>query len=360
MKHFSIALLSALLITANVFAQDCQDPVSPAVFQSNFNVIAVQHTNQKKLEQADLFVNSNCLTAAQVKNIAQLFTDDSYRLDFCKNAYLHTFDRVNFYDVYDTFTKFSYAFRLNDYIHELDSNTASNTTTVTVNPPPHAAPVFPNYSYPAIAAYNGKKGCAGPVISDDAFNNIAQNVFSQPTDESKVVAIQSASNANCLSFAMIMKLSSLVGNESLRLSVMENTFSKVFDLENYPSGTQLFTDNNNQAAWLNYAKNTLTPPPAPCVTSDADFNTVLASVHSKPFDNDKMSTLQLAAKDRCFSVAQIRKLAAEFAFSDAKLKVFKMLYAKCNDQQDYYQCLDDLTFSTEKDDLSNFIKNGGK
>src|ERR1041385_1813980 len=218
MKTFTFFFLLILFCKISI-AQTCNNPVSSTIFQNNFNQIAIQQTNDLKLAKADLFVNSNCVLSSQVKNIAQLFTEDNYRLEFCKTAYPHTFDQVNFFDVYDAFTTFSYALRLYDFIH---------TAPVIVTPPPVSTePVFPNVAYPSSANYTGKKGCAGPVLNAASFKTVAQNVFIQPTDESKQIAIQNASNNNCLDFAEVMKLVSLLQSEDFRLQLLEFTFPKV-------------------------------------------------------------------------------------------------------------------------------------
>lgn len=365
MKKITLSLLFLFAAIAG-FAQDCANPVTAAVFQNNFNQIAIQQTNQKKLEKANAFASTNCLMASQVKNIAQLFTEDAYRLEFCKLAYSHTFDRVNFYDVYDSFTAFSYAFRLHDFIHETTQNIPAPTPTVLV--PPTTAPtgpVYPNVAYPSSANYASRKGCNGPVLSEANFKVIAQNVFAQPTDESKQLAIQNASNANCLDFAQLMKLTSLMKSEPLRLQVMQYAYPRIYDLENYQPGIVLFTTTQMQNQWTGYANGYLTPPPPPpapvvvCTTATADFNNIMASIKGKT-PSDKMGLVEVLARDRCFSVEQVRTIGKEFAFGDDKIKVYKMLYAKCPDQNNYYKVVDDLAFSSEKETMNNFLKNGGK
>lgn len=361
-----ITFLILFLFTAAIpgFSQDCANPVNASVFQNNFNQVAIQQTNQKKLEKANAFVNTNCLMASQVKNIAQLFTEDSYRLEFCKLAYSHTFDRVNFYDVYDAFTAFSYAFRLHDFIHTAP---AAPTPAVLVSPTPApTGPVYPNVAYPSSINYASRKGCNGPVLNEAGFKAIAQNVFVQPTDESKQLAIQNASNANCLEFAQLMKLASLVKSETIRLQVMQFAFPRIYDLENYQSGIVLFTTTQMQNQWIAYASGYLTPPLPPpppvvvCTTATADFNSIMSSIKGKNFAADKMGLIEVLAKDRCFSVDQVRTIGKEFPFGDDKIKVYKMLYAKCPDQNNYYKVVDDLTFTSEKETMNNFIKNGGK
>lgn len=356
-KKLLLPFLLLVLFASVSNAQNCASPTSSAVYQNGFNSVAVQQNDHAKLVTAVRFISDKCLLSAQVKNMAMLFSADSVRMEFCKTAWPHTYDPGNFYDVYDAFHSFSYALRLYNFVQSnpVAAVVVQNTTIVT--PPP--GPVYPNYAYPDTTHYTGKKGCAGPAMNETAFKQSAQNVFAQPTDESKFIAIQSVYEQNCLTFAQAMKLASMLQTDNFKMKTLMNSFPKVYDQEHYQSGIVLFSTTQAQNEWINYAKTYLTPPVPECVTNDADFKSVLNSVHSKNFPADKMSTLELAAKDRCFTVEQIRKFSLEFSFGDDKLKVFKMLYAKCNDKNNYYKLMDELTFSSEKDELKKFINNGG-
>lgn len=366
MKKLITSVLAVLLLTNFNFAQNCSNPVSAVVFQNNFNQIAVQQNNQLKLNKSIQFANENCMMAAQVKNIAQLFNDDNYRLEFCKVAYLHTFDRVNFFDVYDAFGTFSAALRLYDFIRLIESApvvvTPSPVTTTVTNTAPKE-PVFPNFAYPSTVNYNGNKGCHGVLTSDATFKSIAQNVFNQPTDESKFVAIQLAYEQNCMSFAQIMKLTFLLQSENLRLKTLINSFSKIYDQDNYQSGIVLFSTTALQNEWTAYAKAYLAPPPPPvvvCTTSDAEFKKLNDELKAKRFTDDKRGLVKIWINDRCLSVAQIKEISKQFAFGDDKMIVFKGFYAKCPDKNNYYLLVDELSFTSEKENLRNFILNEGK
>lgn len=367
MRTIFTSFLAFFMLLQIASAQNCSNPVSAVIFQSNFNQIAIQQTNQLKLDRSIQFVNANCLTATQVKTIAQLFNEDTYRLEFCKVAYLHTFDRVNFFEVYDAFAQFSFALRLYDYAKTIEQANTVVVTPVPVNPNPTTTapkePSFPNFAYPSAANYNGSKGCNGPIVSDAIFKAIAQNVFNQPTDESKFVAIQLAYEQNCLSFAHIMKLTYLVSSESIRLKILMNSFSRIFDQQNYQSGIVLFSSTAAQNEWTAYAKVYLMPPPVPepiCETTEADFKKMQESLNQKRFSDEKRELVKIWITDKCLSVNQIKTISKDFAFGDDKLLVFKGFYAKCTDKKDYYNLVDELSFTSEKDNLRNFIKNGGK
>jgi Domain of unknown function (DUF4476) len=221
-------------------------------------------------------------------------------------------------------------------------------------------PVFPNYAYPDTNQYNGVKGCRGPVMSESAFKIAARTAYSQPTDESKYVSIQSVVDQNCLTFAQLMKFSSLMQTNNFKLKAMMYGFPKVYDQDHYPSGTVLFTNTGTQTEWTNFAKQSLTPPLPSCTVTESDLNSIIQSVHNQKYTDDKFKTLQTASKNRCYSVAQIKKLAGEFTFGSEKLKVFKLLYEKCSDKENYYKLVDELNFDSEKEELRQFIDNGGK
>lgn len=367
MKKALVTIICTLFFTWSGWAQNCNSPVSNVIFQSNFNQIAIQSSNQLKLDKSLAFVNNHCLMAAQIKNIALLFSEDSYRLEFCKVAYLHLYDKANFYDVYDAFSTFSNAFRLNDFVHQTEANSTASTATTTtstvvqaqVNTKP-AEPTFPNYAYPSVLYYKGHMGCSGPVISENVFGNIVKRVYAQPTEESKSVAIQQSYEQNCLSMAHMMKLCHLVQSENLRLRILMNSFSRIYDQDHYQSPIVLFSSTELQNEWTTYASAYLAPPPPVCETSDADFKKILEALKAKHFSDEKFNTLELASKNKCFTVTQIKTISKEFSFGSEKLKAFKMLYAKCNNKDDYYMLIDELTFPSEKEDLSEFIRNDGK
>lgn len=356
-----IFTLFITLITTGAFAQFCSAPVAQSVYQSNFNQMAVMRTDVAKLERANAFVKDNCVMAEQVKNIALLFQTDSMRMSFCKEAYSHTYDYQNFFVVYDAFAAFSYALRTYDYVSKVVvPKTTMPTGNATIAPRPATTPVYANWTYPDTARITASKGCKGPAVNETMFKPIGENVFKQPTDESKLIAIEQASAGNCLSMAQIMKLTSLITSEDLRLRVLKSTFPRVYDQEHYPFAAAAFASQPMKDQWMAFATNFLTPAPPPCVVSDADFKKLLADVQAKRFKEEKLSAITMMSKDRCFNVSQINTLALEFPFGEEKLQVMKMCYTKCPDQNNYYKLVDQLTFQSEKDDLTRFINSGGK
>ncbi len=350
----SIFLLAGLQAS---LAQACVNPIDKASFQEGFNLVAVQSTPAKKISLALIFIKDKCLQAAQVKTMAQLFTDDAGRFDFCKAAYERTTDKNNFYDVYDAFEKISYAFRLHDFVQSI----SAPQTPAPVSPlPVEQVLTFPRYSYPSSLNYKGVRGCQGPVVNNDEFMKIANNVYIQPTDEARQLAIQNAAKATCLDFAQAMKLSAMVSSEELKLKTLIAVFPQVYDLESYKSGIALFTNKNLQTEWLNFGAFQLAPPVEVCEESDADFEKVMKNLRTKFFDHERIKLIETLAIDHCFKVSQIKTMVNEISAAARKPDLLKKLYDKCPDKKNFYLLADDLFFASDKQDLENFIRSKSK
>ena len=224
-------------------------------------------------------------------------------------------------------------------------------------------PRFANLVYPAVGTYDGNKGCEGPVADDATFKNYALLVASQPTDEAKYIAIQSGSEDACYSLAQVMKVTTLVTSEKIRLKAMNETFNRVHDQGHYLAARALFKNADLQNQWVAAATLALTPPSPEvpvCSVDEADVKAVIGSMRAKNFPDDKLKVLEVVKKDKCFTVSQVTTLTKEFTFDNDKLKAMKTLYAECPDKQNYYKLADELQFTYLQDDLNKFIKQGGK
>ncbi|MCB0495422.1 MAG: DUF4476 domain-containing protein [Cyclobacteriaceae bacterium] len=368
MKVF--ATISFFLLSILSYSQNCSNPTPSVIFQQKFNLIAQQKGDMSKLRVANDFMRNACITSSQVKSIAALFAEDSYRLKFCMEASKHTLDMVNFYDVYDAFSTFSTAFRLHDYVHDKQFKGGQPLPDKPGPPIKPTIPTFPAISYPNYTTYKGKKGCEGPVTDEQKFDKIAQNVFEQPTDESKMVAISNAFEGGaCFSFAQAMKLASLIEQEPLRLKALKEEYASVYDMANYNLGIYLFKTNTLQKEWANYASNAynlvVKPGPAQpvepkCYVTDDDFTDIISTLRGVYFSRDKMELMERWVKDRCFSVEQIKTMMKEFPSGKDAVEVAKMCWWRCNEQKNYYKVVDALTFSTDKQELNQFIDKNSK
>ena len=358
MKFVLSCSLILLYFTAGA---QCGYPASNSDFQAAFNQIAIQQVPQNKLTKAVEFVNSNCVTAAQARTLAQLFGNDNDRFTFCRSAYPRIYDRQNYYEVYDAFTSYANVIRLHDFVLGWAPGNAPISEPPTVTPPvvtpPAPKPVtFPKWAYPVSANYTGTKGCTGPVASPEDFNALASSLTSQPTDESKQVAIQNAANEQCLDLEQAMKLVSMIKSESVRMNTLTTVFPSLYDPEHYASAAAAFPTAAMKSKWTSYASEYLMPPPPPCNVSDADFKAALNTLKAKHFSDERLSVVDVLAKDKCFSTEQVRGISQTAPFGEEKIAMFKKLYPKCTDKSNYYKLVDELKFTHEQQEMNDFIK----
>ena len=92
-----------------------------------------------------------------------------------------------------------------------------------------------------------------------------------------------------------------------------------------------------------------------CVTSDAEVDQLVKQIENEVFPDDQLRVAKLAAQNKCFSTAQIKKVTNAFNHDGEKLGFLKAAYDNCPDNSNYYQLMDLLTFSSDKEELEKFI-----
>jgi hypothetical protein len=90
--------------------------------------------------------------------------------------------------------------------------------------------------------------------------------------------------------------------------------------------------------------------------NDGEFNTAKQSLESKGFEDSKMTMAKQIARDRCFSVAQVKAIMGMFSFEDSKLEFAKFAYDHTHDLGNYYQVNDAFSFESSIDDLNKYIQ----
>lgn len=98
----------------------CETPyvtsMSWEAFKSAKQQIASESFDSYKLDRAKQIVSWNYMTAAQIKEIAELFSFDSYRLEFAKFAFNYCVNPGEYFMLNDAFTFSSNARALAEHI----------------------------------------------------------------------------------------------------------------------------------------------------------------------------------------------------------------------------------------------------
>ena len=89
--------------------------------------------------------------------------------------------------------------------------------------------------------------------------------------------------------------------------------------------------------------------------SDSDFQALKKSIAAESFSEDKMRVANMAAKNKCMSVEQIKEIIGMFSFSEEQLSFAKAAYDNCTNKGDYFQVMEALTYSEDKEELERYI-----
>ncbi|MFN6944738.1 MAG: DUF4476 domain-containing protein [Cytophagaceae bacterium] len=100
-----------------------EDPkCTKAMAASDFNAakasIQKQSFTEQQMQVAQQITKNNCLSTAQVKELIQLFSFETSRLDFAKFAYDFTVDKNNYWQINDAFSFSSSVTELNKFLEK--------------------------------------------------------------------------------------------------------------------------------------------------------------------------------------------------------------------------------------------------
>ncbi len=89
----------------------------------------------------------------------------------------------------------------------------------------------------------------------------------------------------------------------------------------------------------------------------SDFNAAKKTIAQSSFDDTKLKTAQSIVGSNCLSTDQVVQICNLFSFEDNKLAFAKYAYAYTTDPKNYFKVNNVFTFSSNKEELSEFISN---
>lgn len=100
------------------------------------------------------------------------------------------------------------------------------------------------------------------------------------------------------------------------------------------------------------------PPPAVVITAmePGDFNERLNAVKREHFDRERMEKAKAVFDEEHFTTGQVCTAMKVFSFDDAKVEFAKFAWHRTVDRKNFYKTQDQLTFGSNKKELSDYTK----
>jgi hypothetical protein len=98
------------------------------------------------------------------------------------------------------------------------------------------------------------------------------------------------------------------------------------------------------------------PVSSGCNNPVQDMSRIMGALDEESFDDGKMMVAKQATSKSCMTVDQIKQIMEEFSFSKNRVEFAKYGYDRCYNPDDYYQVNSSFDFSSEKEELNDYIQ----
>lgn len=377
-NNLLLLLLSLFVLTA-AQAQNqpnCRTAISSYQFQQGLRNIQSVRMEARRFQVAKSFVQNSCLSTSQVAAICAILHEDFDRLAIAEIAFPRTIDPQNFYDVYDTFTKFSMVFRLHDYVtakREGKNPPIYNQPPSDIGTDVPEAGNFPSWHYPDANAYTGVKQCDSP-SSNAAFNYKYDIMKEAKGDYNKFLEGKRLLEQHCLSVSQIMKLASTIKAVTYRFQFLRHGITYTFDPENYYFAEQAL-DNAHYKRELrsvyepyNDELNTngsgigINIDHEDCRVNADSFNIFKEQLERENHNQSRLEACKqgLERTGACFSNNQIASLLTLFEYESSKLAIAKIGYQHTYDKANYLAVVGEgFRFDLSRRQLAEYIRAQG-
>ena len=216
----------------NVNNNQYKSPMPDASFNNLVQNVRAQWLPGAKMSAlTDAFANTNnYFSTYQAKQLIQLVSDESNRLQLAKSAYPRITDPANFSQLYDLFGSQASRDELALYVNSYNGNTGNTGNT---------------------GVYNTQNRVA---MSDASFNSLVQNVKSQWLPGAKMSALTDifANTSNYFTAYQAKQLIQLVSDEDNRLQLAKSAYRNTVDPANFSQLYDLFTSQTRKNELANY------------------------------------------------------------------------------------------------------------
>lgn len=354
MKVRSIFLLIIAFITLSLSAQEKVELVQDSFLDKKIKMLQRGQDDDRLYQEFKGWQGSYRFTSAQVRRVCDLFRTDQKRLEFAIDSYADVVDKENFWIVYDAFNKMSSAIRLYDFIL---------ITEGAIHEDPGVDDFYDlGYDYPDWERYNGPHTCGAP-MQEDLFRSEVKS-FGGRGISGGFNSFGTRFSSYCISVRQLMKICLVTQDERQRLSLINDLWTVVYDVDNIDYLAQLFKSAKGKDEFYSFVESVrkhgfdpLPPVVGNCRVSDEELDGFAQTISRQTFENtQKMMAQDIISKGRCFKAVQIARLVKLFTYDNTQVEMAKFAYQYCVDKENYYQVVDVLSFDSSKTSLMEFIK----
>lgn len=334
--------------TTTVKVTTGQSPMDDQAFVAAKRSVSEESFESSKLRRAKQISDANYLLSSQVKELAELLSFESSKLDYVQYAYERTYDQAN-YDVAkqglkhskskETLTAFLKNKPVKEYKVEeevIQKEISPSTTTVSSSPTTTA-------------------------MSNGDFINAKNKITSQTSDTKKLEEAQAITDKNNLSTEQVKAIVKIFLFEDNRMKYAKYAYPKTTDPANYVIVKDALEKENHKLL-EDYIKNIdknaadKTEATGPSELSSADFEALKQKLKGLALESHRLERAKTIVDRSKVSAMQVKQINGLFELEETRLDFAQYAYTKTLNPEAYEIVRESLNKSTSKYTLDRFIK----
>lgn len=215
-------------------------------------------------------------------------------------------------------------------------------TIYSFNKPDKLMPNRPNY--------NGIEG-----MNEAEFQSFLASLKRGGFDDDKVKSAVTVTKNTALSVNQISQAMKAFSWDDGKISFAQLAFENSLDKVNYLSLIKLLTFSDAKDKLISFVKTRSVEEKYLDQMHSEELDDFLKIVKSQGFDDGKTKIISAISAMVSFNVSEVKLILDQYSFDEEKLKGAKILFTNCSDKKNYYTVVDELTFSSNKKELQDFI-----
>lgn len=328
--------------------------VSSSQFRSCISTMQSNIDEQIRYNNALRYFSVMHCTTAQLQDACYYLTSDLSKYNLCIAAYANVIDHQNFFNIYDSFSRLSYAMKLYHDTQERDELMYLENTYQLGG----ANDIDSRFD---LLIVKGDLLLASNKF-DEAIEAYAEAMELKPRNS---ITQQKIIEVNNRRVELTNSLAEEKNREQMfyRLlrqgdaELMANQFEKAINFYeqamNLIPGNPIAYKKIKEANQLKQEYVDVTV--VDCQTDENEFSHIIAAIKDKNYSSEMRELSKTYISKKCFSIGQYKEIVGLFRVDDHKLEIIKYFYDFMDDTSKMYEFRNVFAYSSTKSKLDEFL-----
>lgn len=354
-KYRNLLLGVLILIGSNqsILAQTSVT-VSSTQFRSCISTMQGNIDEQIRYNNAVRYFSSMHSTTAQLQDACHYLSSDANKYNLCMAAYPNVIDHQNFFSIYDSFSRLSYAMRLYHDTQERDELMYLQTTYQLGS----ANDIDSRFD---LLIAKGDLLLASNKF-DEAIEAYAEAMELKPRNsitQQKIIevnnrrvelanSIEEEKNREEMFYRLLRQGDSML--MASRFDEAINFYEQAMNLiPGNPMAYQKIREANERKQQY------VEMPVVDCQTDENEFSHIIAAIKDQRYASEMRELSKTYISKKCFSTGQYKQIVGLFRIDEHKLEIIKYLYDFIDDTSKMYEFRNELMYSSYKSKFDEFL-----